>query len=135
MLNKLPRWDHIITKTNYNSQMAKRVLLGHPLRAAFGDMVTRVAMLKECIEKYTADLHNDDDDAPDAEDRIATAIATTEAALQSATTTVTIIASINAIEEFNNTERGRKMATHILAKSAGSLPDALRRKLQHLATV
>lgn len=88
--------------------------------------MTTLAMCKTAVEEFTEHLGMNDDTTK-------AAISTADGAIHSATVTVSVIASVLAVEEFARSERGRKMAAHILSKSSQSIPDALKKQLQQLA--
>lgn len=55
-----------------------------------------------------------------------------DSALEVAARTMTVLASVNAVEEFGRTAQGRDMAVALLKKGSG-IPPPLKDKLEELA--
>ena len=123
LLACLPRWDHIATNKSYNGALAKKQLLGHPLRGKFGDLIGALGVSKEALDTVLEAWGGHSDQS---------AIESIETSLDTASLTASVIASVNDIEEFGTKPQGRDMAKTVLAKTGG-LPDALKKKLQSVA--
>lgn len=132
-LSKLPRYEHIITATTYNSSLIKSQILKNPLRATLADRISELAMLKDSAATFVGRLTDDLlEPAPDAmaSPEVPPVMLAADAALQMGSTPVASIAACNIIEEFGETARGRDMAAQLLRKGAAGLPESLNRRLQ-----
>lgn len=132
LLKSLPRYDHIVTNRFYNPQLAKRQLLMCPQRPHLANMVSDVGLVSDAIidsiGKLRAVYPSDNKPDLDSSDEICA----TRSALDIAAKTMTVLAGVNALEDFGGTPQGREMAVSILRRSAG-LPQALKERLEALS--
>lgn len=127
VLTAMPRWDHIITNRVYNSDLARRQLLQHPLRATLGDKISSLSVYKDLALDILTELGSQD-------------IANRPVALGAgesldiASATMSIMAACNVYEEFRNSSRGADMAHTLLRQVGAKIPESLRKLLENMTT-
>ena len=123
MQARTPTWGHIVSASRYNAALAKKQLLSAPQNLIV-DLVDSTTML---VAKLT-DLSKAFGSDPAANPTLAEA----DGILESTKLTMTVIAGVNALENYNNTAEGAKMATAILCEKK-TIPEAMRARLRALA--
>lgn len=127
LVASLPRYDHLVNDSTYDSTLARRQILGHPKRSQLANLIGNFGSFRDDCESmlvgmFSADLVSS-----------WSCFGASDAALDCASRTSTIIAAINIAEEYKNTSRGKDMAKVLLSRAAPQIPQALRTILQALA--
>lgn len=140
LLGYVPRWDHIVGKKHYNPQMAKKQLLGNPIRGKLGGYISDNGIYKESAEMMYLQLNGVlsafgcGGKEEGWESMLPSAFSQAETSLGVAERTMTILASINVAEEFKTSEKGRSMAAVLLSKSSAQIPEGLRKVLEQMSS-
>lgn len=125
--NRIPRYQHIVSKSRYNSMLAKAQLLGNPNRTALPPLLNSLhSFCASCSHLYQIW----DFGAPAEE----VALAAADASIDSAKAALHVIAAVNIIEEFSSQPKvAQDMAAKVLAAAGPDLPSILKEKLRHVA--
>jgi hypothetical protein len=121
-----PRWNHLVSNTKYQGQLAKKQLLGHPSREALPPLINKLHGLIESFAAVCTELGIEEKPC-DME-----GLAEAEPVLEHATLSMTVIAAVNVVEQLSSTADGRAMAKTVWENGGKSLPQALRIKLEAL---
>jgi hypothetical protein len=119
---RTPTWGHIVSASRYNQALAKKQLLSAPQHLIV-DLIDSTTNLVTKLTDLSKQFGND----PSANNTLAEA----DGILESTKLTMTIIAGVNALENYNNTVEGARMATQLLLEK--QLPEAMRSRLRLLA--
>ena len=116
-----PRWSHTVTRTNYNSAIAKKQLLSKDL--------STVADAIDMVESLQGDLANI---CAKAKLQPSLAIQEAQGTLDSARLAMSVVAAVNCLEKFATQPEGPTMAADLVGEAG--LPDILKSKLRTLAS-
>ena len=123
MVGRLPRHEHIVGGKAYHGSLAKQQLLEHPMRTNLSDAISGFSMHLNAAGALVQSMTGRHlSTYPEFQ--------AGQAGLEAATTSSTVLAACNAVENFRGSPRGAEMASVLLAKSSRSLPEALRQELE-----
>jgi hypothetical protein len=122
MQSRTPILGHIITSSRYSQALAKKQLLQAP-HTLIVDLIDSTGTLMTKLVDLTKQFGGDPNLNP--------TLAEADGILEATKLTMTVIAGVNAVENYGKTAEGAKMATQILLEK--SIPEALRTRLRTIA--
>lgn len=137
MIANIPRFDHIVSRSTYNTNMVKKQLLQHPSKGTLPDQISSLVVFQNATKMLTASLSGvgdcDAEEGPDAERDDPPEVCAAEQALDLANLAMTVLAGCAVVEEHSKTPQGRNMANQVISKLPPGFPESLKRKLMTIA--
>ena len=115
-----PRWSHIVSSSKYNQTIAKRQLLGHPMRERIPAMMEELDSIVKSFRCFAQNIVLDASELAEVQ--------AAEASLDNANEAMCVVAVISVVEEFGMTLKGQNLAKVLVADMRATIAGPLKAK-------